>query len=115
MGFPVLRLNPCCREYVTSAMSILRTIHRAGQFAGILPVPVLIHGVRYFCQPGAVFDELQYIRCGEKLNAILRWIAQRLKQTGRDEDLRIVGWHLSTQAACSTVSRAGGCATSARN
>jgi len=47
--------------------------------AGILPLPVLVDGVRHLDQPGAVFELFQNVRSAEKLAAVLRRVAQRLE------------------------------------
>lgn len=59
-------------------------------FSGVLPLPVLVDGVRHLDQPGAVFGKLQHIRRAEKLSAVLRRVAQRLEQPGGNERRNIV-------------------------
>ena len=58
--------------------------------AGVFPVPMLIDGVRHLCQPGTVFEKFQNIRRAEKLDTVLRGVAKRLEQPGRDQRRNIV-------------------------
>lgn len=59
--------------------------------ASILLVPVLINGVRHFCQPRPIFDQFQNIDSGEKLDAVGWRIAERLEKSARDEHGHIMG------------------------
>src|ERR1039457_2763245 len=69
---------------------IVRVVYRLIFLAGILPLPVLIDGVRHLSQPGAILEQFQNIRRAEELDAIGRRVAERLEQPGGDERGNIV-------------------------
>jgi hypothetical protein len=65
------------------------TVHHAVEgmvfFAGVLFLPVLANDVCDFDEPSAVFGQFQNVCRCEILGAILRGIAERLEQPGRDQ------------------------------
>lgn len=69
---------------------MVRAVHRTNFLARVLPVPVLVDGVRHLRQPGPVLDQFQHICGRKKLDAVRRRIAERLKQPGRDQGRNIV-------------------------
>jgi len=58
--------------------------------AGVLPLPVLIDGVRDLGKPRPILDQLQNIRRCEELDPISCRVAKRLEQPRRDENRNIV-------------------------
>ncbi len=58
--------------------------------AGVLPLPVLIDGVRDLDKPRPILDQLQNIRRCEELDPIRCGVAKRLEQPRRDENRNIV-------------------------
>ena len=51
---------------------------------------MLIDGVCHLRQPGTIFEKFQNIRRAKKLDAVLRGVAKRLEQTGRNQRRNIV-------------------------
>ena len=70
--------------------AVLPTVQTGAFLAGVLPLPMLVDGVRHLDQPSAVFGKLQHVRRAEKLAAVLRRVAQRLEQPGGNERRNIV-------------------------
>jgi hypothetical protein len=62
-----------------------KTIRSAVFLAGVFLVPVLIDGAGHLCQPRPILGQFQNIRRGEKLDAVLCRVAERLERSGRDE------------------------------
>ena len=56
----------------------------------VFPVPMLADRVCHFCQPGTILHQFHDLLRGEVLDAILRGIAQRLEQSGRNKNRHIM-------------------------
>jgi hypothetical protein len=76
---------------------------------------MLANGLRHFRQPGPIFGQFRDL-CREK--NLIPFCGGLPKGLSKRVAIRIgtsCGWQPSTQAACSTVSRAGGRPTNAKN
>jgi hypothetical protein len=70
-------------------------------------VPMLIDGICHLRQPGPILEKFQNVRRAEKLDAVLRGVAKRLEQSGRDQGRNIVRLAIEQPSTSRRIRRDG--------
>jgi hypothetical protein len=70
-------------------MTVRRTIRHTIFLVGIYFLPMLIQGIRDFCQPCPVLNLFQQFQRRKVFDTVRRWIPQRFQQPHTDENRHI--------------------------